>query len=118
MPRTRRLAALTTAAALLLPALNAAVVACPMCKDSIPGAEASTGDPSQVSGGALPGGFNVSVYLMLAGFLGTLGLVGWTLVKGVRGTGVAGPRPPGGFPVVRDRKADEKNDGPDDPSRA
>src|SRR3954452_7474830 len=105
MPRTRRLAALgTAAAALLLPALNAAVVACPMCKDSIPGAEASTGDPSQMSGGALPGGFNTSVYLMLAGFLGTLGLVGWTLVKGVRG-GDGGPRPPGGFPVVPDRKA-------------
>ena len=120
MPRTHRLAALTIAAAtLLLPAMNVAVVACPMCKDSIPGAEAATGDPSQMSGGALPGGFNTSVYLMLAGFLGTLGLVGWTLVKGVRD---GGPRPPGGFPVVRDRKARGKahddDAGPDDQPRA
>src|SRR3954470_7909698 len=95
---------------LLIPALNAAVVACPMCKDSIPGAEGATGDPSQMSGGALPGGFNTSVYLMLVGFLGTLGLVGWTLVKGVRG----GLRPPGGFPVARDRKPADKYSGPDD----
>src|SRR4051812_3621307 len=113
MPRTRRLAAWTTAAAtLLLPALNAAVIACPMCKDSIPGAEGANGDPSQMSGGALPGGFNTSVYLMLAGFVGTLGLVSWTLVKGIRNNG--GIRPPGGFPVVRDEKDAGKDDRKDD----
>lgn len=108
---SRRLPALATAAvAVLLPAMNAAVLACPMCKDSIPGAEGSNGDPSQMSGGALPGGFNTSVYLMLIGFLGTLGLVSWTLVKGVR----AGTRP--GFPVVRDGQT-QTQDRRDDESR-
>ena len=83
--------------AVLIPVLNAAALACPMCKDSIPGATGSNGDPSQMSGGALPGGFNTSVYLMLLGFMGTLGLVSWTLVKGVRNT----PNMTPGFPVIR-----------------
>lgn len=82
---------------LLIPALNAAVLACPMCKDSIPGATGVGGDPSGMAGGGgLPGGFNTSVYLMLLGFLGTLGLVSWTLVQGVRSPTARGP----GFPVV------------------
>lgn len=80
--------------------------ACPMCKDSIPGAEAATGDPSQMSGGALPGGFNTSVYLMLVGFMGTLGMISFVVVKGIRGADSVN-----GFPVVQNRveeKSDEK----------
>jgi len=91
---------------LLIPALSAAALACPMCKDSIPGATGATGGPSQMSGGALPGGFNTSVYLMLVGFMGTLGMISFVVVKGIRGAdGV------NGFPVVpnrREEKSDEK----------
>src|SRR3954447_14565464 len=92
--------------AVLIPVLNAAALACPMCKDSIPGATGSNGDPSQMSGGSLPGGFNTSVYLMLIGFMGTLGMVSFVVVKGIRGADSAI-----GFPVVQKRgeeKADEK----------
>ena len=80
--------------------------ACPMCKDSIPGATGETGDPSQMSGGALPGGFNTSVYLMLVGFMGTLGMISFVVVKGIRGADQIR-----GFPVVPNRleeKPDEK----------
>ena len=95
---------------LLIPALNAAVMACPMCKDSIPGATGETGDPSQMSGGALPGGFNTSVYLMLVGFMGTLGMISFVVVKGIRGADSVN-----GFPVVQkrlDEKKDEEDDAP------
>jgi hypothetical protein len=91
---------------LLIPVLSAAVMACPMCKDSIPGATGETGDPSQMSGGALPGGFNTSVYLMLVGFMGTLGMISFVVVKGIRGADQIR-----GFPVVPNRgeeKTDEK----------
>jgi len=91
---------------LLIPVLNAAVLACPMCKDSIPGATGETGDPSQMSGGALPGGFNTSVYLMLVGFMGTLGMISFVVVKGIRGADHVS-----GFPVVpmrREEKAEEQ----------
>src|SRR3954470_19248044 len=93
---------------LLIPALNAAVLACPMCKDSIPGATGATGDPSQMSGGALPRGFNTSVYLMLVGFMGTLGMISFVVVKGIRGADSVN-----GFPVVQNRgeeKAGEKSE--------
>src|SRR4051812_5532387 len=91
---------------LLIPALSAAALACPMCKDSIPGATGATGDPSQMSGGALPGGFNTSVYLMLVGFMGTLGMISFVVVKGIRGADSVN-----GFPVVQkpaDQKSEEK----------
>jgi len=89
---------------LLIPALQAAALACPMCKDSIPGATGATGDPSQMSGGALPGGFNTSVYLMLIGFMGTLGMISFVVVKGIRGADQVN-----GFPIVPNR-AEEKSD--------
>jgi hypothetical protein len=94
-------AALTGLTALLLPTLNAAVMACPMCKDSIPNAEGPAGpggpsDPSQMSSASLPGGFNTSVYLMLIGLFVCMGLVAWTVIKGIRNTPNRAP----GFPVV------------------
>jgi hypothetical protein len=92
---------------LLIPVLSAAVMACPMCKDSIPGATGETGDPSQMSGGALPGGFNTSVYLMLVGFMGTLGMISFVVVKGIRGADQIR-----GFPVVPDEGEGKSDDKP------
>ena len=95
------LAALLLNASLFAPAASA----CPGCKDSV-GADMGTtggGDPTTPSG--LPGGFNTSVYLMLGGLFGTMGLVGWVVVKGVRGPSSRA----GGFPV--EPKSD---DHPDD----
>ena len=76
---------------LLTLALTGAAFACPNCKDSI----ASTADGS--SSGGLPAGFNYSIYFMLAGLFAVLGFVGFTIVKGVRGSDAHGT--PRGFPV-------------------
>jgi len=54
--------------------------ACPMCKDSIPNSE--NGEPSQ--NGSLPGGFNVSVYVLLLGLFFTIGCIAVGLVRGIR----------------------------------
>ena len=78
----------------LILSLNAAVLACPMCKDSVPNS-----DVSQPTG--LPGGFNTSVYLLLGTFLGVLTLVLGGIWKAVQTTPVT-PRDPGkgrGFPL-------------------
>ena len=56
--------------ALTLLAAPALAPACPTCKDSIPNSDAQ-----QAS--ALPGGFNLSIYYMLA----SVGLVGGLLVR-------------------------------------
>ena len=68
--------------------------ACPNCKDSIGTAaseDTGTGGPSA----GLPGGFNTSVYIMLAAFGGMLGFVGFTLYRGATGT----PLPRGFTPL-------------------
>ena len=78
----------------LILCLNAAVLACPMCKDSVPNSDAQ-------SAGALPGGFNTSVYLILGTFLGVLTLVLGGIWKAVQSTPVT-PRDPNqtpGFPI-------------------
>ena len=62
--------------------------ACPMCKDSIPNGEAST----EQQAGSLPSGFNYSVYYMLSGLFVTMGLIGTTIYRGLRGTNVAQSR--------------------------
>lgn len=72
--------------------------ACPACKDTVAGGDSSGGNPADpggnpAGGGGLPGGFNTSVYVMLAAFLGTLGMVGVTLYRGARGP--VTPRKPG-----------------------
>jgi hypothetical protein len=74
-------------AALLTITLAAAAPACPLCKESIPNS-----DQESVAG--VPNGFNNSVYFMLAGFAGTLGLVTGVVIKGVRSSA-----PRGGFPL-------------------
>ena len=52
----------------LILCLNGLVVACPMCKDSIPNSDASSMQ-------GVPVGFNLSVYMLLGTFLGVLTLV-------------------------------------------
>ncbi|HVT89448.1 MAG TPA: hypothetical protein VHD56_11390 [Tepidisphaeraceae bacterium] len=70
----KKLVFVATLAMILLPA--ALTMACPMCKDSIPHSEAERA-------GMVPSGFNLSVYLMLGGFLITLGLASGLIVKSV-----------------------------------
>ena len=71
---------LTWIAMLLMTVLPAvAAVACPMCKDSIPNSDAERA-------ASLPGGFNFSIYYMLAGLFAVMGLMGFVIVKGVRST--------------------------------
>ena len=96
----------------LLLALSAPAFACPMCKDSVGNddatATAATGPGGSMGGPAsgLPGGFNTSVYIMLLGLFGTMGLVGWTVVKGIRG----GPPHPRGFPITTRPAAPSERD--------
>ena len=82
--------------------------ACPGCKDSIGNDTSVTGggDPTTPSG--LPAGFNTSVYLMLGGLFGTMGLVGWVVVKGIR-TPSSRSR---GFPVEPRSDEDSDDDKP------
>src|SRR5688572_9418956 len=68
--------------------------ACPGCKDSIGNDNTATGGADGAAS-ALPGGFNTSVYFMLGGVFGAMGLVGWVVVKGVRTPASRS----GGFPV-------------------
>jgi len=75
----------------LILCVNVAVIACPMCKDSIPNSDAA-------SAGGVPTGFNTSVYLLLGTFLGTLTLVLGGIWKAVQSTPNSRPRA-GGFPI-------------------
>jgi len=75
---------------LLTLAMTTAALACPMCKDSIPSSDAQ-------SAGGLPVGFNITIYLMLAGLVAVAGLVTMTLVRGARSAPAANPRR--GFPL-------------------
>jgi hypothetical protein len=81
---------------LALQAFSAAAWACPMCKDSI----AADGTGATGSTPGLPSGFKVSIYLMLGGLFGVMGLISGIIVKGVRSTNVLPPtnKPPG-FPL-------------------
>ena len=58
------------------------VSACPMCKDSIPSSDAA-------QAGSLPGGFNTSVYIMLASLFTVIGIVSGVIYKGVTSTNVS-----------------------------
>ena len=64
-----------------------AALGCPACKESVAGGDSSTGepiDPGAAATGGVGGGFNTSIYVMLTAFVGTLGLIGYTLVRGAR----------------------------------
>jgi len=77
----------------LMQAFAAVASACPMCKDSI----TDNGGPDGPTPG-LPGGFKISIYLMLGGLFSVLGMVTGIVVKGVRSAD-RNPPPPGGFPL-------------------
>ena len=91
----------------LVLALTAAASACPACKDSVGNDEAAVGTGGNMGtpGSGLPGGFNTSVYFMLCGFLGTLGLVSFVVVRGIRGSA-----PGAGFPVTPVGRQDRRDD--------
>jgi hypothetical protein len=62
---------------LLTFAITSAALACPMCKDSVPSSDAQ-------SAGGVPAGFNNSIFFMLGGLLFVIGMVAFTVVKGMR----------------------------------
>jgi hypothetical protein len=64
---------------LIVLALCGIAYACPNCRDTI----ANTGADDAAS---LPAGFNYSIYWMLLGLLGALGIVARTIYKGLQGT--------------------------------
>ena len=74
--------------------INAAVLACPMCKDSVPNSDAQ-------QAGGLPGGFNTRVYLILGTFLAVLSLVIGGIWRAVQTTPnqLRDPRQNRGFPL-------------------
>ena len=76
---------------LILLLTAAPLLACPLCKDSVPSSDA------QAAGG-LPSGFNNSIYLMLGAFFCVLGFLTFTIVKTVRGPSATGGKH--AFPVV------------------
>ena len=103
--------------ALLLNAslLATSAPACPGCKDSVASDNAVNGGGDPTMPGGLPGGFNTSIFFMLGGLFGTLGLVGWVVVKGARSTSVK----PGGFPVEEQKTppSDEQESEDDDATK-
>ena len=64
---------------LMVLAINAAASACPMCKDAIPNSDAE-------APGALPSGFNTSIYYMLAGVFSVFATGAVFVVKTIRQT--------------------------------
>ncbi len=75
---------------LAIAAMNTAAMACPFCKDSVPGSDAQ-------AAGSLPSGMNSSVYLMLTAFFVVLGMIMGVVIKGVRDTN--NRLGPPGFPL-------------------
>jgi len=64
-----------------------AALACPLCKESVPSSDAQ-------SAGGVPSGFNNSIFLMLGGLFVVMGMVAFTVIKGMRSAPAAQ-----GFPV-------------------
>ena len=81
-------------------ALCGVAAACPLCKDSIPSSDAQ-------AAGALPGGFNYSIYVMLPGLFAVIGGFGFFVVKTIRQTDMSHTRR--GFDV---RPPDERDQLP------
>ena len=81
--------AIVLCAALVLSAARSG--ACPMCKDTIEETStvAQAQDGSAGPQASLPGGFNFSIYYMLAGLFCTIGLVAGVITKGIRDSNAA-----------------------------
>ena len=58
-----------------------AAMACPMCKDSLATAK---NDMQSTGGASVGGGFNKSIYTMLLGFFGAVGVVTVNLVRAIK----------------------------------
>jgi hypothetical protein len=88
-------------ATLVVLAASSGAFACPMCKDSVANKEGDKElhDSMSATGQNISGGINTSVFFMLGGFVGTVGLISTVLVRGARG-GAKGR----GFPIDRDDK--------------
>jgi di/tricarboxylate transporter len=68
---------------LLIVAFTASVaLACPLCKDTVTTAK---NDLDQAGAASLGGGFNHSIYLMFGGLFTALSIVGFNLMKAIRG---------------------------------
>lgn len=74
-------------ALVVVSALSWTALACPMCKDSVPNKEnaATIRFSNATESQNISGGINASIYFMLAGLVGVMGLVSMVVVKGVRG---------------------------------
>jgi hypothetical protein len=70
------------------------LLACPMCKDSVPASDAQ-------SAGGLPSGFNNSIYLMLGAFFCVLGFLTFTIVRTVRAPSTSARS---AFPIIDNKK--------------
>ena len=66
--------------------------ACPMCKDAIPNSDAQSAE-------SLPGGFNTSIYYMLAGVFSVAATGAFFVVRTIRQTDRASASAARGFPV-------------------
>jgi hypothetical protein len=76
--------------------------ACPNCKGTVESSAADGANGGPGASPSLPGGFNVSIYLMLAGLFGVMGMVAGVIVRGVRATNAGmtqGANTRRGFPV-------------------
>jgi hypothetical protein len=82
-------------AIVLVLALCGIAAACPLCKDAVPSSDAQ-------AAGALPGGFNVSIYVMLMGLFAVIGGFGFFIVKTIRQTDATHTRR--GFPLDSEGK--------------
>lgn len=95
---------------LLVLSLNGLVLACPMCKDSVPSSDAS-------SAGGVPVGFNLSVYILLTAFLTVLGLIIGGVTHAVYTTPVLPNQFKRGFPVKASRNSPTSSAQPADSSQ-
>jgi len=66
----------------LILVMAAAVHACPTCKESVALTDAA--GASSAAASSLGAGFNWSIYFMLGGVMGVMGMVGRILIKAIR----------------------------------
>lgn len=77
-----------TLATLAVLVATSSAFACPMCKDSVPNKENAPTllDSSANESRNISGGINTSIFVMLGGLLGVLGIVSTVIIKGIKTT--------------------------------
>ena len=83
--------------------------ACPMCKDSISDTAKDGTTDGRGGSGAIPVGFNWSVYYMLFGLFATGGLVLGVITKGIRNADAEQLRR--GFPIDKRPSTEKAGEG-------